>query len=534
MTSDPPDVDPEVDEATSPEPPPSSWPGGRARRVIAVGGGRGGSGKALLAVNLAVYLAQLGRNVVLIDADPFGSSLHTMLGIEEPPLVLMQALRERTFELVATSVPGLKLLPTAFDPITQTIKRPRRASVWLGLVDKLDADYLVVNLGASTAPAHLDVFHEADVSLCVTAPEPPYVEATYRFCCALYFRRLRRAFMRDTFKWKIVERAAATLPPSHSPRELVAAIARYDEAVANVAAAALQQLRPGLVVSKTRLRRDLDLGPAMAGLSERYLGIALDYIGYVELDDAVWLTGRRRRPLLIDAPTSKAARNIERVARRLLALMAQQQKRLAAMEPLDAARLNAPMTLYKVLGCDRSATDDEIRRAYKIQREIFREESLPIVWLVDDKRMKDHQARIHEAYDTLLDAVRRRAYDLSTFPGDERALPQPERRPSASEAELAELQAELAREITNETQFSGPLLRKAREAQGIEIQDIANMTKISPFYLRAIEAEDVPALPAPVYVRGFLQQVARALKLDPTQVTKTYLKRVRATRPDYE
>src|SRR6185503_12695741 len=161
MTSDPPDVDPEVDEATSPEPPPSSWPGGRSRRVIAVGGGRGGSGKALLAVNLAVYLAQLGRNVVLCDADPFGSSLHTMLGIEQPPLVLLQALRERSFELVATSVPGLKLLPTAFDPITQTIKRPTRASMWLGLVDKLDADYLVVNLGASTAPAHLDVFHEA-------------------------------------------------------------------------------------------------------------------------------------------------------------------------------------------------------------------------------------------------------------------------------------------------------------------------------------------------------------------------------------
>ena len=52
-------------------------------------------------------------------------------------------------------------------------------------------------------------------------------------------------------------------------------------------------------------------------------------------------------------------------------------------------------------------------------------------------------------------------------------------------------------------------------------------------HLRAIEEEDLDALPAPVYVRGFLQQIARALKLDPTQVTKTYLKRVRAQRPQY-
>src|SRR5687767_7143870 len=107
MTSDMPDADPEVDDATSPEPPPSSWPGGRSRRIIAVGGGRGGSGKALLAVNLGVYLAQLGRNVVLCDADPFGSSLHTMLGLSRPPLVIERAAKRAT--PVPTSVPGLTI-----------------------------------------------------------------------------------------------------------------------------------------------------------------------------------------------------------------------------------------------------------------------------------------------------------------------------------------------------------------------------------------------------------------------------------------
>jgi flagellar biosynthesis protein FlhG len=109
-----------------------------------------------------------------------------------------------------------------------------------------------------------------------------------------------------------------------------------------------------------------------------------------------------------------------------------------------------------------------------------------------------------------------------------------ERRPSADEAMLAQLQAELAREVSPETQFTGALLKKAREALGVEIQDIAAITKISPMHLRAIEAEDAQALPAPVYVRGFLQQIAKALRLDPTQVTKTYLKRVRNVRPGFE
>lgn len=89
------------------------------------------------------------------------------------------------------------------------------------------------------------------------------------------------------------------------------------------------------------------------------------------------------------------------------------------------------------------------------------------------------------------------------------------------------LQAELAREINAETQFTGALLRKVRESQGIEIADIAQRTKISTAHLMAIENESVGDLPAAVYVQGFVQQVAKFLKLDPVQVAKTYMRRLR-------
>jgi flagellar biosynthesis protein FlhG len=507
----------------------------RRRQLIAIGGGRGGVGKTLLSVNLAVYLAQLGRNVLLVDAEPSSSNLHAGLGLSRPPMATPLAIREGRAAPVPTSVPGLTLLPTAYDVWAVAPRRASRKSQWMVPIDRLpDIDYVVINVGASTAAASLDVFQDADVGICVAMPEPAAVEATYRFCRALYARHLKRTVMRDGFRVKILERAIASLHPLPSPRELVAEVARYDEPLANVAAASLQRLRPGLVIGLARLRRDYDLGQSMSMLSERYLGMGLDYMGYIEHDDAVWLTARRRRPLLIDAPTSKAARNIERVARRLLALLAQPTKSAEDLL-LDAKGLNAPRTLYDVLGIDRTATDDEVRRAYKLQREIFREDSLPIVSLLDAEQLGTQLGRISEAYDTLLDQQRRRAYDMSVFPKDEPdKVDSLRRRPSASEAELAQLQADLAREITPETQFTGQLLRKAREAYGIEIQEIAGITKISPMYLRAIEAEDVEALPAPVYVRGFLQQIAKALRLDPMQVTRTYLKRMRAAQPSYE
>ncbi len=503
----------------------------RGRHVIAVGGGRGGVGKTLLSVNLAVYLAQLGRNVILFDADPNGSNAHTMLGLDHPPLALRKQVQDHSAPAVATSVPGLRLVPAVYDAWRMTPRRTTRSSHWMAQLDQYDADYIVIHLGTSTIPAALDAFVEAGVSICVTAPEPPAIDATYRFCRALFARRLRRTLMRERHRLRIVEKALANLPTLPTPRDLIGEIARFDQQVANLAAHQLQMLRPRLVVGKTRLRQDLDLGPAMVSLAERYLGISLDYLGYVEQDDAAWLTARRRRPLLIDAPTSKASRNIERVARRILALLAQ-PKRRQDESLADARNLNSPLTLYKVLGVDRSASDDEIRRAYKLQRSIFRDDSLPIVSLVDEETMNREQALISEAYDTLLDPARRRAYDMSVFPDDEPQAPAPERENTASDAELAVLQAELAREVTSDTQFTGPLLQKARLAQGLDIHDIATITKISPMHLRALEEEKMSTLPAQVYVRGFLQQIAKALQLDPAQVTKTYLKRYRAARPE--
>ena len=69
-----------------------------------------------------------------------------------------------------------------------------------------------------------------------------------------------------------------------------------------------------------------------------------------------------------------------------------------------------------------------------------------------------------------------------------------------------------------------------REAHGITLEEIANHTKISVGHLRAIEAEDFGSLPAFVYARGFIQQVAQYLHLDPTQVSRTYLQRLRQWR----
>ena len=78
-------------------------------------------------------------------------------------------------------------------------------------------------------------------------------------------------------------------------------------------------------------------------------------------------------------------------------------------------------------------------------------------------------------------------------------------------------------EITAETEYSGALLRRLRESCNATLEDMGEITKVSKRYLRALEDSDFESLPAPVYVRGFVAEYARALGLDTLIVCKSYM-----------
>ncbi len=499
------------------------------RRILAVAGGRPGVGHSVLSVNLAVYLAQLGRQVVLVDSDPVSPSLHSMLGVEMP--VSMEApdpFDPEELEPIATAVPGLSLLPQQYVQNSTVPLRPGRKPRWAKGLRHLNADYIILDLGPGTAPAQLDLYLSADIGICITAPDPPSVDATYRFLKAVYQRQVRKLLLKDRFHMRQVDRALAELPPLPSPLELVRAISRFDSRTGEAAASQLRALRPYLVTNNTRLRGDNKLGKAMADLAERYLGIHLDDLGHIEHDEAIWLSVLRRRPLLIDNPTSKNARNVERIARRVVAVATSRD--MLKRPPVDLTE-EKDRSLYDVLWTHRGATDEELRRAYKSQRDVFQPGGVALSSLLTHQEIMRERGRVEEAQETLLDPARRRAYDVSFFP--DAADDREKQRPQPDEARLLEqamMRREIAHEIHPETEFHGALLRRVRESQGIELEDITKKTKISVSHLRAIEADAFESLPAEVYARGFVQQLAQMLGLDATLVSRTYLRRLRIAR----
>lgn len=80
--------------------------------------------------------------------------------------------------------------------------------------------------------------------------------------------------------------------------------------------------------------------------------------------------------------------------------------------------------------------------------------------------------------------------------------------------------------IDENTEFSGELLKKVREAKGITLEDISYATKVAISTIRAIEAERFEDLPqVRVYIRGFVQCIAQEVGLNPERVAKSFLRR---------
>jgi cytoskeleton protein RodZ len=70
----------------------------------------------------------------------------------------------------------------------------------------------------------------------------------------------------------------------------------------------------------------------------------------------------------------------------------------------------------------------------------------------------------------------------------------------------------------------GNRLRRARALRGVELEQVARDTRITPRYLEALERDAPPeAFPAPVYARLFLREYAQWLGLDPAPLVHSYV-----------
>jgi flagellar biosynthesis protein FlhG len=295
------------------------------RKIWSVGGGKGGIGKSLLTASLGWQLAQLGKRVLLVDADLGGANLHTCLGIPNPERTLSDFIRRQVPHIedvaVDTGLPGLRLISGASDFLSAAnINYAQKARV-LNRIRSLKVDVVLIDLGAGTSYNIIDFFLISDMGLLTVVPEPTSIENGYRFIKSALYRKLRGACpagpARDLIDEALSsrEREASKL---RSPADLLAAVRHAQPEAVEILEKVMASFQPRFILNQVRAESDVAVGHQLVTTCIRHLGIRAGYAGFVHYDDAVWQAVRHRRLFTIEAPRSRAAEEVRKLACGLL------------------------------------------------------------------------------------------------------------------------------------------------------------------------------------------------------------------------
>jgi flagellar biosynthesis protein FlhG len=293
-----------------------------ARRVISIGGGKGGIGKSLISANLGIELARRGKRVVLVDADLGGANLHTTLGIDLPRRTLSDFIERKVARMedvvTPTGIENLGLVSGALDHLDAANPRYAQKMRFLRHVQQMDVDFAILDLGAGTHSNVLDFFLVSDHGVLVLVPEPTAVENAYRFVKAAFWRRLRN--VAQVYGYDPLLRSVMETGTFRSPVELVASVSERDPEAGRNLARQLASFRPRLIVNQARTAQDADIGQAVVAAWRKYFGLEMDFLGTIAYDDEMWRAVRARRPLLVARPDVPSARSFAALGDALLAL----------------------------------------------------------------------------------------------------------------------------------------------------------------------------------------------------------------------
>jgi len=236
--------------------------------VIGIASGKGGVGKTTVSVNLAMALAELGKKVLLLDADLGLANAQLALGVRSTANIGHVLRNERPLaEVIVDAAPGVRLIPGASGMRDLASLDESQVASVIHLLDDLEepVDCLLVDIAAGIAPAVVSFLAACQRRFVVACDQPASIADAY-----------------GLLKIMTVEEG-------------------LDEIF----------LVPNMVQSQAQGRR---LHAHMNDVAQRFLGTSLRYIGSIERDDAVQAAQERYTPVCRHAPTSAASRSFRQLA----------------------------------------------------------------------------------------------------------------------------------------------------------------------------------------------------------------------------
>lgn len=198
--------------------------------------------------------------------------------------------------------------------------------------------------------------------------------------------------------------------------------------------------------------------------------------------------------------------------------------------------LHENFNYYEVLEVKPESPQHEITTAYERARSTYSGDNPAIYTIFSDQEARELLTLVEEAYSILGNKTLRELYDERLFSGRtskqelsfeslHNASKQnlPDLRKKASKSEFV-LNPEMEAKIKSQNDWTGSFLKEVREYKNITIEQMSDTTKVTAFYLNAVEAMEPGNLPAVVFVRGYVNQISKMLGLNEKAVCDSYMK----------
>ncbi len=241
-------------------------------RIIAVTSGKGGVGKTNMSVNIAIAYAQLGKKVIVMDADLGLANVNVALGII-PKYNLYHVIRKqkKLEEIILDTQYGIQFVAGAsgFSKIANLTDEERENFI-LELASLSSADVIIIDTSAGVSANVLSFVAAADDAIIVTTPEPTAITDAY--------------------------------------------------GIIKIIATEIDSLNLGLKLIVNRVKSVTEgkkVAERVINIAGQFLNLKVDYLGYVYDDPSVPQSVLKQRPFITNEPNGKAAICVKHIVSRL-------------------------------------------------------------------------------------------------------------------------------------------------------------------------------------------------------------------------
>ncbi len=266
----------------------------------------------------------MGKKVIIIDADLGGANLHTLLGIRYPDHTLNDFLKRRIDNLnevcIETPIDNLKLISGGDDILYLANPKYSQKARILRNLKKLDAEYILLDLGAGSSFNILDFFIYTEGKIVVVSPFPTSVQNAYGFIKSALYRRLSQLFSKND---QILNLIRKSIDPGSEEKinsvvELIAAVDKIDGESASVMNQEIDNFKIKIIVNMAKSEEDIKVGDIIRVVSDKYLGVNVDVLKPVPFDTLVEKSIILTNPLLLNETGSEVAMSIYEIASEIL------------------------------------------------------------------------------------------------------------------------------------------------------------------------------------------------------------------------